>query len=84
MEMITMQKEVVIPKDFTERLAVEVVQGLSVMTGAPLYCTKNERRVNLNSILGLLSLNLKMGDKVIFETEDPKKLDRIEQMLFFN
>jgi phosphotransferase system HPr-like phosphotransfer protein len=84
MEMVVMQKETAIPKDFTERLVVEIVQGLSVMTGAPLYCIKNERRVNLNSILGLLSLNLKLGDKVIFETEDPKKLERIEQMLFFN
>lgn len=79
-----MQKQMVIPKDFTERLVVEIVQSLSILTGAPLYCIKDNRKINLNSILGLLSLNLKMGDTVIFETEDPKKMEKINNILFFN
>lgn len=79
-----MRKEITIPIKFTERIATEIIQGLSVITGAPLYCIKGQRKVNLNSILGLLSLNLKIGDKVILETEDSKKIEKIESILYFN
>ena len=78
-----MQKKVVIPVDFNERITVQVVQGLSVLTGAPLYCTKGDRTIDMNSILGLLSLNIKQGDTVTFSCADPKKIQRIEEILFF-
>ena len=78
-----MQKKVVIPVDFNERITVQVVQGLSVLTGAPLYCTKGDRTIDMNSILGLLSLNIKQGDTVTFDCADPKKIQRIEEILFF-
>ena len=79
-----MQKKMVIPFDFGERKTVEIVQGLAILTGAPLYCTKDGRTINMNSILGLLSLNIKQGDVVTFTSEDERKIKKIENMLFFN
>lgn len=78
-----MQKKVVIPVDFNERVTAQAVQGLSVLTGAPLYCTKGERTISMNSILGLLSLNIKKNDTVTFTCADPKKIQCIEEILFF-
>lgn len=73
-----------VPRDFNERLIIEIVRRLAELTGAPLYCVKDNRQINCNSVLGFLSLNLKQGDIVKFETQDPKKLKLIESILFFN
>ena len=77
-----MQKRITIPCDFTQRVAVRVVQGLSLKTGAPLYGIKDNRRINFNSILGVLSLNIKKDEIILFESEDKDRLRQIEDILF--
>lgn len=77
-----MQKDIIIPCNFTERVAVEVVQGISIMPGAPLYGTKNNRKVNFNSLLGVLSMNIKEGDIIMLESEDVNKVNAFENILF--
>ena len=77
-----LKKQFIIPCNFTERVAVEVVQGISIIPGAPLYGTKDNRKVNFNSLLGVLSLNIKEGDIIMLESEDANKVSAFENILF--
>jgi phosphotransferase system HPr (HPr) family protein len=53
-------------KDLTSRNAVKLVQTLTPMK-SEIYLNLGDRKVNMKSILGLLSANVKKNDEIFVE-----------------
>jgi len=77
-----LQKILTLPYDINGRKAIDLVQSLSILGGNPIYCIKNQRKINMYSLLGVLSLDLKYNDKVVFESTDEKKIEQLEYYFF--
>ena len=54
-------------KTLVGRTAVQFVQALTPIKNAVYVMTKDGRRVNAKSILGLLSASINTGDKLTFD-----------------
>ncbi len=66
--------DVVCPKDFNGREAAELVRLLSEKVKIPVFIEKDGRQANGHSILGILSLCLKMGDKLKIHCDNKDSL----------
>ncbi len=60
---------VVSPIDFNGREAAQFVRILSEKVKYPVFIEKDGRNANAHSILGILSLCIKTGDKLVINSE---------------
>lgn len=67
-------KEIVCPIDFNGREAAQFVRLLSEKVKYSVFIEKEGRQANAHSILGILSLCLKAGDKLKIHCEDENSL----------
>jgi len=75
------EKEIEFPYDLNGRAAQRFVQTISLNIFSSLYCEKGERKVNAHSILGLLSLGIKKGDKIKFFSQREEALNYVSELL---
>lgn len=78
--MTEISKKVICQRTLTGRTAVEFVRQTSFFKGR-IYCQKGERRVNVRSLLGVLSLGIGKGDEIILFCEDDFALEIMENYL---
>lgn len=72
-------KEVTLSFSFTNREAAHFVQNANEYFKNAAYCSKDGRQVNAKSLLGILSLGARKGEKVTFyfySDEDVKFLNK--------
>lgn len=72
-------KEVTLSFSFTNREAAHFVQNANNYFKNAAYCSKDGRQVNAKSLLGILSLGARKGEKVTFyfySDEDVKFLNK--------
>lgn len=74
-------KEIIFPYDLNGRAAQQFMQTISSNFFSSLYMEKDVRKINAHSLLGLLSLGVKKGDKINFYSENEQALDFISEML---
>lgn len=73
--------ELEIPCDLCGRKAAHFVQEITNNIKNNIYCHKDNRQVNSKSLLGILSLGIKKGDKVFFKYEKEKDILYIQNIL---
>ena len=75
------EKEIIFPYDLHGRAAQQFVQDISCNVFSGLYMEKDIRRINAHSLLGVLSLCVKKGDKIKFCSENKSALDFLSELL---
>lgn len=68
-------KVITLPVDLQGRAASEIMRQVSIEILQPIFLSKDNREVNLNSLLGVLSLGAKQGDRVTLSAYSEEALD---------
>lgn len=76
-----MNKEITFPFNLTGRKAIYFVQQIQDTLKNAIYLGKDERQVNAKSLLGVLSLGIKEGDKFNLFYEDEADFKVMEEII---
>lgn len=69
-------KIITFPFDLKERAAAELMRVLAIEVTQPIFLSKDNREINLNSLLGVLSLGIKKGDLVVISSHSEEALNK--------
>ena len=69
-------KSIIFPYDLKERKAATLMQELAYEISEPIFLAKDGREINLNSLLGVLSLGVKKGDSVLLSAYSEETLNK--------
>lgn len=75
------KREILCPCDLQGRKAIKLVQSVSFQLREQVYFLKNKHLVNINSLLGLLSLGIKENDKITIMTKTEIGLECVLSIL---
>lgn len=79
--MVKFSKDITFPYDLKGRTAPMFVHAVAYEVAGAVYLEKDGREINLNSLLGVLSLNIKKGDKVTVSAYDESNLNSLLELL---
>ena len=78
---MTFTKEIIFPFDLKGRTAARFVQESAYNTYYTVFLRKDNREVNINSLLGVLSLTIKKGTKVELVSHEEEALNKILKVI---
>jgi len=70
-------KNVKIPKDLHARPATLLIQKVQEFPGTKVWLVKDEKRIQTNSLIGILSLGLKKDEEIIMEVDGEEEVAEI-------
>lgn len=73
-----MKEEIIVTKNLTTEIAKAIVEKASTFEEASIHILYDNKRVNAKSIMGVLSLSLKVGETAIIEVIDEEAESIIE------
>lgn len=69
-------KTLAFPFDLQGRFAADVMREVAYEINEPIFLAKEGREINLNSLLGVLSLGVKKGDLVAISSYSEESLNK--------
>ena len=75
------QREVIvqIPGGITDKAAVEIVR-CATQFQCKLFLCRNDCEISAKSLLGILSMKIQEGDRIVLSAEGPDELEAAEQL----
>ena len=70
-------KNVKIPKDLHARPATLLIQKIQEFPGTKVWLVNNGKKIQTNSLIGILSMGLKKDDEIIMEVEGEEEVAEI-------
>ena len=73
------RKEVIvqIPGGITDKAAVEIVR-CATQFQCKLFLCRNDCEISAKSLLGILSMKIQEGDRIVFSAEGPDAMNALE------
>jgi phosphocarrier protein len=75
------KKEIILPYHLLARRAVELSIQIKDSVNRPFFIQKDNRRANAKSLLGILSLGAKEGEKVFLISEKEEDVVKVEEII---
>lgn len=75
------QNFITLPIDLNGRVAIMFIREVSQKILSPLYIRFNDREANAHSLLGILSLGLMAGDKVLFIVNSDEDFNTLNEII---
>lgn len=72
---------IVAQKNISGRTAISFVRLMSLQIMNPVYLFKDDREINVHSLLGLLSLGIKEGDEFEIKSRSKEDLEKTKQII---
>jgi len=76
-------KSILIPRDLHARPATLLIQKTQAFPDTRIYLLKDNKKIEANSLIGILSLGMKQGDTVTIETEGEKSEEALNVLSAF-
>lgn len=75
------KKEIILPCHLLNRHAVEMSIRIKDSVNKPFFIQKDNRRANAKSLLGILSLSVKEGEKILLISEKEEDIIKVEEII---
>lgn len=75
------KKEIILPFHLLARRAVELSIKTKDNINSPFFIQKDNRRANAKSLLGILSLSAREGEKILLISEKEEDINKMEEII---